>query len=491
MISAVAACAVLVGGIGTTGVLLRKQDKNKPASETENVVETTTEAAVTEIVCPFGDFTTRDFIFTNDDSNHGNYSKEAYAKLAEYLNTFNWGEKLETIDTSNSDIICKISWDDEINDRHVIDIRDNGAVFYTVYRSYPDGNEDVFEKGIYKIDYNKFDSETKAILAACIYDNTISEQDIANLVEVNLESAKLFDSNNCEIIYDAEKKARVTEFLVKKKKKMLKYSKPDLNANSSLLNAVEHIFNVDENTKRRQTYYIYINGFVNRCEYTTDENGEWQPSDVQNYSIDVGDFTSKLYAVVNNELSEKTTENKEEKKIEEEPKTKEQPQTPPEEKGQDMSHVDPPKTSPEDLYDRSAYSNLSDYAYLSPLPHVGITDYYDNIIALSDDNNLQRFEDFIKKQFEPLISVRSYDSPVDTDIDTDTDIENSYCIYRVYKSDTGVSTRDGYYIHGNGYASVCYYTFEDGEWNPAGCDNLYIDIVKFKELLNELVKDTK
>lgn len=491
MISAVAACAVLAGGIGTTGVLLRKQDKNKPASETDNVVETTTEAAEPEISCPFGDFTARDFTFMNDDGNFGSYSKEAYAKIAEYLNTFNWGENIETNEKQpNTQSPCAIYWDDEIDDRHVIHIYDNGKVFYTVYRMHPDGNEDIFEKGFYKIDYNKFDSEIKAIFAICVYDKNISEQDIANLVEVNLESVKFFDADDNEIVpVNEDIKAKFTEFLSGNFLKMIQPSKPGWDSDKSLLYYVEQIFNVDEKTKRRQTYYIYTNGFINRCEYTTDENGEWQPSDAQNYSINVDELNAKLDEFIKNKQEVKKPESQEEKKeeVKEEPKeeqmAEEQPQATPEGKEQDMSNVDPPKTSPEDLYGISAYATLYDYAFFSPLPHVAIVDGSDNVLALSNDNNIQKFEDFIKNQIEPLKS--------DTEDVLSDDLGSAYHIFRIYKSDTGKIMRDGYYINGYRNSSIYYYVFENDHWVPYSFDDFYMNSAKYTEVVDEFLKRLK
>ena len=485
MISAVAACAVLVGGIGTTGVLLRKQDKHKPTSETDNVVETTTEVSKSEVICPFGDFTARDFTFMNDDGNYGSYSKEAYAKIAEYLNTFNWGENIETNENNpNTQSPCAIYWDDDINDRHVIDIYDNGKVFYTVYRMHPDGNEDIFVKGFYKIDFNKFDSELKAVLATCVYDKNISEQDIANLVEVNLESAKLFDSNNNEVILaNEEQNAKLAEFLSGDFMKMIQSSKPGWDTDTPLLYVVEQIFNVDEKTKRRQSYYIHTNGSVSRCEYKTDENGEWQPADNQLYFINVDELNAKLDELIKNKQEVKEPESQEEKKeeVKEEPKAEEQPQATPEEKGQDMSHVDPPKTSPEDLYGISAYDTLYDYAFFSPLPHVAIVDGRDNVLALSNDNNIQKFEDFIKNQIEPLKSETA-------DVLSDDRGKPRY-IFRIYKSDTGKIMRDGYYINNDRLSSIYYYVFENGSWTPYSFDEFYMNSAKYTEVVDEFLKN--
>ena len=65
MVSTFAACAVLAGGIGTTGFLMHRQSKNQPSSETDNVVATTT--AASETLCPFGDFTARDELVAQQD----------------------------------------------------------------------------------------------------------------------------------------------------------------------------------------------------------------------------------------------------------------------------------------------------------------------------------------------------------------------------------------------------------------------------------------
>ncbi|MCR5600656.1 MAG: hypothetical protein K6G33_07950 [Ruminococcus sp.] len=478
MVSAVAACAVLAGGIGTTGFLMHRQSKNKPTSEIDNVVATTT--AASETLCPFGDFTARDFVFMNDDENCGCYSKEAYTKIAEYLNTFNWGEKIETNEKNpNTQSPCAIYWDDEINDRHVIDIYDDGMVFYTVYREHSDGNEDIFEKGVYKIDFNKFDSELKEILETYVYSKNISEQDITNLVEVNLESVKLFDGNGYEIVpVNENSKAELAEFLRGDFLRMLQPSKPGLLTGDPSVYSVEQIFNVDENTKRRQTYYISENGHVSRCEYKTDENGEWQPADCQNYYIDYNKFDVKIVEFLENCNTEKVTESKEEEK----------PQatttTTIDERGQDMSHIPPVDYNHDNM---QAYDD--DNIYYSTTTGLYVLDSNDNIIASGKTHDMAKLKSAI---------VDKLDSAIKSNVECDAFSDNnsiSCSVLWKYRDTDGKLKYSNYIIYENGHVVVYYYeygTYHDGEvmnWLPNGFDGTVVNNEEFKSEFNECLKN--
>lgn len=85
-VSAAAACLVLLAGIGTTGVLLHRQNSNIAGSSA---------ASDAEHSCPFGDFSTFDYSFDAGDGKYGRYSAETYAELSDFLNKFDWGESVE------------------------------------------------------------------------------------------------------------------------------------------------------------------------------------------------------------------------------------------------------------------------------------------------------------------------------------------------------------------------------------------------------------
>ena len=477
MVSTFAACAVLAGGIGTTGFLMHRQSKNQPSSETDNVVATTT--AASETLCPFGDFTARDFVFMNDDENCGSYSKEAYTKIAEYLNTFNWGENIETNKKNpHTQSPCAIYWDDEINDRHVIDIYDDGMVFYTVYRELSGGNEDIFEKGVYKIDFNKFDSELKAILETYVYSKSISEEDIANLVEVNLESVKLFDGNNYEIVPVNEGcKAELAEFLSGDFLRMIKPSKPGVVTGEPAVYFVEQIFNVDDNTKRRQTYSISENGHVSRCEYKTDENGVWQPADFQNYYIDYNKFDVKIIEFLEKCNTEKVTESKEE----EEPQT-----TTIDERGQDMSDIPPVDYNHDNM---QAYDD--DNIFYSTTTGIYVLDSNDNIIASGKTHDMAKLKSDIVDKLDSAIK-----SNAECEALSDNDTYIGSVLWK-YKDNDGKLKYSNFMIYNNGHVLVYYYEYSsyyDGgvmDWLPFGFDSGDVNIEAFKSELNECLNNAK
>ena len=87
VVSGLAACAVLAGGLGATGVFLHRQGSGNIASEVAQ------EACY--VLCPFGDFTQRDYVFCVADENDEVHEYENNAELADLLNKFNWVEETE------------------------------------------------------------------------------------------------------------------------------------------------------------------------------------------------------------------------------------------------------------------------------------------------------------------------------------------------------------------------------------------------------------
>ena len=67
---------------------------------------------------------------------------------------------------------------------------------------------------------------------------------------------------------------------------------------------VEYYFKSDGNKKRRETYYIYMDGFVERRMYVADENGEWQSTGDESYQIDMTKLESVLKDDIGVELPE-------------------------------------------------------------------------------------------------------------------------------------------------------------------------------------------
>lgn len=177
-ISAVAACAVIAGSIGTTGYLINRSGKVPTAD-----IEETTEAAAC-MSCPFGDFGTYDFTVSHgQDSEKVKYEGETRDKIVEFLNSFNWGEEVpaddipeEVLEEKNFDMYA-VQW---IKD----DIVYNVAVFDMGYASYCEIPEHLDEGEaagvsnvkIFRIDYEAFDKGMREIIGDDTDNNTITPE---------------------------------------------------------------------------------------------------------------------------------------------------------------------------------------------------------------------------------------------------------------------------------------------------------------------------
>ena len=490
IVSAAAACAILVGGIGTTGFLMHKQNKNKPTSETESVTETTaetTESKRSEIVCPFGDFRNLYFrLDIVDDGNFGNYSSEVYAKLADYLNAFNWGEKTTgKADTHSEEAPYCLSWFDN-NTSYVLRIYDNGEAFYTIYSSDDSGNESVDHEGVYNIDFDSFHNGIQEIMKLYVYEKSISQEEIDSLVNVVLESAKINGPDGNEIVpADEENKAKLTEFLKGDFMKMIQPSRPGWDSESDSLYAVEQIFLINENTKRRQTYFICSNGHIGRCEYVTDENGEWQPSGTENYYVNVDELNAKLEEFIKNSHREKITENAEDTSNDT-----------PLEVGQEMTgKVDPPKyPEPESIKietdDEELYLTEINSIFHSTQTGIYVFDANNKLIASSKTHDHKTLESFVTENLD--LSIISKNA---TDIYSGNDY-TAYTILWMYKDKDGQLKYTDYMINDNGNVWTYFYEYKnwnDGimEWVPADLDGGTVNFEEFKKLLNIYIDKAK
>lgn len=168
-ISAIAACAVLVGGIGTTGFLLHRQNSTQMSGSEVSGTECRS--------CPFGDFSEFDYSFDAGDGKYGRYSAETYAKLSDFLNKFNWGEELGMSEAENDD---ETVLHDLVPEKYTITwkkgdtppvncniyVSKTGYVLYNEDIEYLETDEDHFiESRSYRIDFNAFDSGIQAIIA--------------------------------------------------------------------------------------------------------------------------------------------------------------------------------------------------------------------------------------------------------------------------------------------------------------------------------------
>ena len=177
VVSGLAACAVLAGGLGATGVFLHRQGSGNIASEVAQ------EACY--VLCPFGDFTQRDYVFCVADENDEVHEYENNAEIADLLNKFNWVEETEPFAAEEDPEVYMVTWQDEENHYHLIISSDGIAE----WKAYPNsfsreaGHEDepiepVFNR-YYSIDFNEFDSRVREILSAETVDDPIEQTDEA------------------------------------------------------------------------------------------------------------------------------------------------------------------------------------------------------------------------------------------------------------------------------------------------------------------------
>lgn len=195
-VSAAAACLVLLAGIGTTGVLLHRQNSNIAGSSA---------ASDAEHSCPFGDFSTFDYSFDAGDGKYGSYSAETYAELSDFLNKFDWGESVEKEAGRDKEVdvydpMYDIKW--TRGDTPPIDcdlhIANDG------YVSYQESMMD-FETGgqmpltenskWYKIDFDVFDSGIKEIIAQ---ENDITQFVTEREQEYNVKLGETCETENWE-----------------------------------------------------------------------------------------------------------------------------------------------------------------------------------------------------------------------------------------------------------------------------------------------------
>ncbi len=162
-ISAIAACAVLVGGIGTTGFLLHRQNSTQMSGSEVSGTECRS--------CPFGDFSEFDYSFDAGDGKYGRYSAETYAKLSDFLNKFNWGEELTEYETRTEEQDAKvyhIKWtrgDTPPVDCDIYISVDGFVTYQESMMGFESGAMENISSKCYKIDLDAFDRGVQEILA--------------------------------------------------------------------------------------------------------------------------------------------------------------------------------------------------------------------------------------------------------------------------------------------------------------------------------------
>ena len=167
-ISTVAACAVLVGGLGAAGVFLHNQrSAHIPGA---GMIDETECKSLT-----FVDFSTLEYRFDAGDGKYGKYTAETYAKLSDFLNKFDWGAPVEKpegrdIDADVEEPVYDIRWTRGNTPPVECDLHISNDGYVSYQESMMDfetgGQMPLTENSKwYKVDFDAFDRGVQAILA--------------------------------------------------------------------------------------------------------------------------------------------------------------------------------------------------------------------------------------------------------------------------------------------------------------------------------------
>lgn len=253
-------------------------------------------------------------------------------------------------------------------------------------------------------------------------------------------------------------------------------------------------------TKLRSTSYSISNfGVAERQDCVLDPVYNWSPAGGIDYYLDILAFEDKLDVLIGNKQEEKAPEDKkpEDKKSEEvQPTTenrKDEDKSSNEENQQETNSSDSPTEN-----NSEEIENTEDYSenFLIPKAHVFISfsDQNDEeeIIATYKTHDNDALDAFVEKVFEPMLD------PVNGNFPDNSYRRSGYMICRIYETDNTYMSdkgkymmRDSYYIGDNGHASSCSYIYVNGDWEPAGAENFYLDYAKFEEILQEFLKTSK
>lgn len=164
IVSGIAACAVLTGGIGVTGAMLHRQGNSNIASEVAQ------EAC--NVVSPFGDLSKYDYVFSAMDEKLESTEYETSGELTDFLNGFNWGEETAPLSAEERENFkgrrYVAHWVDEYY--HEIEIRDNGDVlfrkdnFNLIDPTSSFEQIQILEQKYYHIDFAEFDKRVQEII---------------------------------------------------------------------------------------------------------------------------------------------------------------------------------------------------------------------------------------------------------------------------------------------------------------------------------------
>lgn len=427
MVSALAACAVLAGGIGATGALLHKQSRSQFA-DSETVQSTDAES-------PFGDFSTFDFRFDAGDGKYGQYSAETYAMLADCLNRFDWGEELEEYETKTGDQdtegqIYDIKWTKgdtppvECN----IHIANDGFVAYQESMLDPEsGTVKTIGSKCYKIDFDAFDSQVQEILSQ--NSDTVSPFGDFRTFDFEFQKGSVRYTKNSGEPYN-----RVADFLnnfnwgeeiAPQQGREDPFEQTD--------SEVEISWDIDGDV-----HWIHIagDGYV---IYSADDYDEdyLHSKEIERryYSIDYESFLGELRETI----------------------------------GIDC------------YISNEEVELLRNGDLISADLRVPDDNGGDIIIAPESQDDKDVVEDFLRNDFISMLKVNNID---------ENEFDLRYSIVFIFRESNSKTIRKSFYVHGNGYVSLCEYEVTNQEEVPAGCENYSVDFEEFEACLEKIGIDT-
>jgi len=520
MVSTLAAGAVLVTGIGATGLLL---NKNKPqkSSETDNSTISTEAEEITQFtneenskVSPFGDMGKANLslsILHEEISfdDYEDYSSATYDRLAKFMNSLDWGEGTDVEPIDIPDFYKYegegyiISWDKaDIN--YSVVVLDNETVYYIVQKCQPNNgyfDYNYIESHIYKIDYAAFDAGVKDILSQNVSDKGeyLSQRDLMKYFDGEFLYAELYleKTGNSEIVKPEKESTRkaLEGFLENDFMHMLKKGDSADNESSEADYTIVRYYKTGDDTERRETYFITNNGSVSLCAYVI-ANGDSIPQFPVNFSIDVKEFDAALNDVLSGindakyaDKPKHETENKNntEKHENVQPTTEKQEQQTTAAPDERQEQQIPENTEPATVSEENDEPEDRRDVFLSAKTGVYIWDKNDKLIASPKTHDFAALNTFSKEKLDPFLDMGM---PVPTDIEAQ-DWAVEYNILRKYIDKDGKLKYSDYYIHKYGHMLVYYYEFENGEWWPYGSDGCGIDYAEVKAMLDEVLESSK
>lgn len=520
MVSTLAAGAVLVTGIGATGLLL---NKNKPqkSSETDNSTISTEAEEITQFtneenskVSPFGDMGKANLslsILHEEISfdDYEDYSSATYDRLAKFMNSLDWGEGTDVEPIDIPDFYKYegegyiITWNKaDIN--YSVVVLDNETVYYIVQKCQPNNgyfDYNYIESHIYKIDYAAFDAGVKDILSQNVSDKGeyLSQRDLMKYFDGEFLYAELYleKTGNSEIVKPEKESTRkaLEGFLENDFMHMLKKGDSADNESSEADYTIVRYYKTGDDTERRETYFITNNGSVSLCAYVI-ANGDSIPQFPVNFSIDVKEFDAALNDVLSGKNDTKyadkpkhETENKNntEKHEDVQPTTEKQEQQTTAAPDERQEQQIPENTEPATVSEENDEPEDRRDVFLSAKTGVYIWDKNDKLIASPKTHDFAALNTFSKEKLDPFLDMGM---PVPTDIEAQ-DWAVEYNILRKYIDKDGKLKYSNYYIHKYGHMLVYYYEFENGEWWPYGSDGCGIDYAEVKAMLDEVLESSK